>query len=155
MCVCVYVSIYILYSGICPQALTNIYFQHKWNPELQKPINPFLLLIGFTSVIALLVHTSLSLSVNTQDGRGCALLTRPWMQACRGQRAGCGHLWLMHSRCDSVSEHICFQLSCFCLSSKPFLSPVWKQLPGGKMIQSDIWVPLGMCMVIPFLPSCN
>lgn len=38
---------------------------------------------------------------------------------------------------------------------KPSLSPIWKQLPGGKMIQSDIWVPLGMCTVIPFLPSCN
>lgn len=41
--VCMYMClyIYILYPGIYYQVLTNIYFQHKCNPELQKPINPF------------------------------------------------------------------------------------------------------------------
>lgn len=41
MYVCMDVSIYILYSGIYTQVFTNIYFQQKRNPELQKLINPF------------------------------------------------------------------------------------------------------------------
>ena len=108
VCMHMYLYIYIFYSAIYSQARTNIYFQRKWNPKLQKSINPLWLLIGSTSATDPLAHGLLSFIVNAQDGRCCASLTWPWMQAhqgCGGRAAAiCG--WSGHVAIVSVSTSV-------------------------------------------------
>lgn len=154
VCMHMYLYVYVLYSGIYLQAHTNIYFQCKWNPDCRHPRSPLdasedphgWLLCQPTACCHSLsmcwmkdvVHCSLDLECklvrNAEGGLQqpfvAGVVTLPWR-------------WWAHL---FPAELLLF---------KPSLSPIWKQLPGGKMIQSDIWVPLGMCTVIPFLPSCN
>lgn len=79
VCMHMYLYVYVLYSGIYLQAHTNIYFQCKWNPELQTPTKPPGCLRGSTWMTAVPAHSLLSLIVNVLDERCCALFTWPWM----------------------------------------------------------------------------